>query len=93
MTPFGLNPNSVILKEELDENKILTFGWQIENYEILPNRIKVQFAKVISPNEVEVSIWKRGAGWPFVSGSSSCAVAATVLTHIAGKFQKLQKNG
>ena len=65
-------------REELDENEIKTFGSQIENHKMFPNRINVQFAKVVSPNEVEVIIWERGAGWTLASGSSSCAVASVV---------------
>ncbi len=73
------NPHCVILKDELDESEIMTFGTQIENDKIFPNRINVQFAKVISPTEVEVIIWERGAGWTLASGSSSCAVACVVI--------------
>ena len=73
------NPHCVILKDELDESEIMTFGTQIENNPIFPNRINVQFAKVISPNLVEVIIWERGAGWTLASGSSSCAVACVVI--------------
>jgi diaminopimelate epimerase len=46
---------------------------------MFPNRINVQFAKVISPTEVEVLIWERGAGWTLASGSSSCAVASVMV--------------
>ena len=73
------NPHCVVLKEELDEKEIKIFGSQIENAPIFPNRINVQFAKVISPTEVKVIIWERGAGWTLASGSSSCAVAAVVI--------------
>jgi diaminopimelate epimerase len=73
------NPHCVILKDELDEKEIKIFGPQIENHPMFPNRINVQFAKVISPNEVEIIIWERGAGWTLASGSSSCAVASVVV--------------
>ncbi len=73
------NPHCVVLKEELDEAEILRYGSEIENHPMFPNRINVQFAKVTSPNEVEVIIWERGAGWTLASGSSSCAVACTVV--------------
>lgn len=73
------NPHCVILKEELDEEEIKTYGSEIENHNMFPNRINVQFAKVISPNIVEILIWERGAGWTLASGSSSCAVACTVV--------------
>lgn len=79
------NPHCVILTDNLDEKEVKTFGPQIENNPMFPNRINVQFAKVISPSEVEVMIWERGAGWTLASGSSSCAVAALMvkkgLTH------------
>jgi diaminopimelate epimerase len=73
------NPHCVILKDKLDEKEIKTFGREIEHHSMFPNRINVQFAKVVSPNEVEVLIWERGAGWTLASGSSSCAVAAIVV--------------
>ena len=73
------NPHCVILKDELDEKEIKQFGTYIENHKMFPNRINVQFAKVISPTEVEVLIWERGAGWTLASGSSSCAVASIMV--------------
>ncbi|WP_346862246.1 diaminopimelate epimerase [uncultured Draconibacterium sp.] len=73
------NPHCIILKDELSEDEIKTYGSEIENHKMFPNRINVQFAKVVSPNEVEVLIWERGAGWTLASGSSSCAVACTVV--------------
>lgn len=73
------NPHCVILKDELDEKEIRQFGTFIENHQMFPNRINVQFAKVISPSEVEVLIWERGAGWTLASGSSSCAVASVMV--------------
>jgi len=72
------NPHCVVLKEELDETEIKRYGSDIENHPMFPNRINVQFAKVISRNVVEVMIWERGAGWTLASGSSSCAVASIV---------------
>lgn len=73
------NPHCVILKDELDEKDVKTFGPQIENNPMFPNRINVQFAKVLSRSEVEIMIWERGAGWTLASGSSSCAVASVMV--------------
>ncbi len=73
------NPHCVIITDNLDEKEVKTFGPQIENNPMFPKRINVQFAKVISPSEVEVMIWERGAGWTLASGSSSCAVAAVLV--------------
>ena len=73
------NPHCVILKDELSEDEIMQYGTQIENQAKFPNRINVQFAKVISPDEVEILIWERGAGYTLASGSSSSAVAAMMV--------------
>ena len=72
------NPHCVILKESLDRDEIKKYGSKIENYHMFPNRINVQFAKVINRNEVEILIWERGAGFTLASGSSSCAVASVL---------------
>ncbi len=74
------NPHCIIIKNgDLDEDEVRTFGPQIETNSFFPNRINVQFARVIAPGEVEIMIWERGAGWTLASGSSSCAVAAVMV--------------
>ena len=45
---------------------------------MFPNRINVQFAKVISRSEAEILIWERGAEFTLASGTSSCAVASVL---------------
>ena len=73
------NPHCVIFREKLSKAEILKHGEEIENHPLFPNRINVQFAKVLSRNEVEILIWERGAGYTLASGSSSCAVAAIAV--------------
>ena len=72
------NPHCVILKDELDINEIKKYGTFLENHEMFPNRINVQFAKVISRSEAEILIWERGAEFTLASGTSSCAVASVL---------------
>ncbi|HKJ43417.1 MAG TPA: hypothetical protein VKA27_15065, partial [Sunxiuqinia sp.] len=62
-----------------DDEEIKKYGSQIENHPKFPNRINLQFAKVLSRNEVEIRIWERGAGYTLASGSSSSAVAAVMV--------------
>jgi diaminopimelate epimerase len=73
------NPHCVVLRERLDESEIRRVGPMIENHPMFPNRINVQFVKVMSPNEVEALIWERGAGFTQASGSSSSAIAAVLV--------------
>jgi diaminopimelate epimerase len=73
------NPHCVIIKDELDVDEIKKYGPLLENHNLFPNRINVQFAKIISENLVEILIWERGAGYTLASGSSSCAVASVLV--------------
>ena len=73
------NPHCVIFFDKLDEKLLRKIGPLLENHKIFPNRTNVQFAKVVSSNEVEILIWERGAGYTLASGSSSCAVASACV--------------
>src|SRR5665648_1211655 len=50
------NPHCVIVCNKLTKAEIIKHGSEIENHPMFPNRINVQFAKVISRNEVEILI-------------------------------------
>jgi diaminopimelate epimerase len=73
------NPHCVIIKDKLDIDEIKKYGPLLENNKLFPNRINVQFVKIISDNLVEILIWERGAGYTLASGSSSCAVASVLV--------------
>jgi diaminopimelate epimerase len=73
------NPHCVVIKQELDENEIRTYGPLLENHPLFPNRINVQFAKVLSGHDAEILIWERGAGFTLASGSSSCAASSVLV--------------
>jgi len=73
------NPHCIIIKDELDEDEIKTYGPLLEKHLIFPNKINVQFAKVITKKEAQILIWERGAGFTLASGSSSCAVACVLV--------------
>jgi diaminopimelate epimerase len=73
------NPHCVVIKQDLDENEIRTYGPLLENHPLFPNRINVQFARVISDHDAEIMIWERGAGYTLASGSSSCAASCILV--------------
>jgi diaminopimelate epimerase len=73
------NPHCVIIRDELDENEVRKYGPLIENHHLFPNRINVQFARVISEHDAEILIWERGAGYTLASGSSSCAASSVLV--------------
>ncbi|MFA5971899.1 MAG: diaminopimelate epimerase [Lentimicrobiaceae bacterium] len=52
-----------------------------------PDKINIQYARVVNREEVEILIWERGAGFTLASGSSSCAVAS-----ILRKLDRINEN-
>ena len=73
------NPHCVVFADRLDESEVRAWGPRIETHPAFPNRINVQFARVLGRDRVEILIWERGAGYTLASGSSSCAVAAAAV--------------
>jgi diaminopimelate epimerase len=89
------NPHCVVIKENLDIDEIMKYGPQIENHIKFPNRINLQFAKLVSRNKIEVLIYERGAGYTLASGSSSSAVASVCkkLGHTDSNMEVIMKGG
>ena len=88
------NPHCVVIRDELDVPEIKKYGPLLENHPLFPNRINIQFAKVISRDEAQVLIWERGAGYTLASGSSSCAVACVLVKrNLADKNLKINMKG
>jgi len=75
------NPHCVIYVDDLDNFPVRKYGYAIENHELFPKRINVEFVEIISPNEVRQRTWERGAGETLACGTGSSAVTvAGVLT-------------
>ena len=70
------NPHCVIILPEISPALATTYGPAIEVHASFPNRINVQFLKVLDRRNVQIEIWERGAGYTLASGSSSSASAA-----------------
>jgi diaminopimelate epimerase len=54
-------------------------GYEIEFHPFFPNRINIEFIRVLSRNEIEVLFWERGVGETLSSGSGSCAAAVASI--------------
>ena len=73
------NPHCVIFTDRLDEALVRRLGPLVERHPAFPNRVNVQWARVVSRDAVDVLIWERGAGFTLASGSSSSAVACAAV--------------
>jgi diaminopimelate epimerase len=70
------NPHCVIVLPEISAALAKQYGPDIEVHPNFPNRINVQFLRVLDRRNVQIEIWERGAGYTLASGSSSSASAA-----------------
>jgi diaminopimelate epimerase len=88
------NPHAVIFTENLDDVPLDKLGPGVENHEVFPERANVHFVHVISPNEIDMLTWERGAGFTLAcgTGASGSVIAGyklalvdkEVLVHLPG---------
>ncbi|MFQ3307402.1 MAG: diaminopimelate epimerase [Candidatus Midichloriaceae bacterium] len=69
------NPHCVLIKNKVNKELAKKLGPKLENHDIFPNRINVQFVEVLDENNIKIEIWERGAGYTLASGTSSSAAA------------------
>jgi len=75
------NPHCVIFVEDVADFPVAEIGPLVENHELFPKRINVEFVQVVSPREVRQRTWERGAGETLACGTGASAVTvAGVLT-------------
>lgn len=74
-------PQAVVFVDALDELDIETYGPAIENHPLFPERVNVDFVKVLDDGNIVMRAWERGCGQTPASGTGSCAsVVASALT-------------
>jgi len=81
------NPHAVTVVDDVDHLDVKKYGPLIENYELFPNRINVEFIQVIDPGKMKMRVWERGAGETMAcgTGASAAAVAAN-LNGLTGRM-------
>ena len=81
------NPHAVIFVEtQLNDDDLNMYGATIESHKRFPNKVNVEFVKVISDEESIVRIFERGVGITKSCGTGVCA--SVVAGSILGKFKK-----
>ncbi len=80
------NPHAVIFFKDLNElNKIdiEKIGIKIQNSDIFPESVNVEFATILEDKTIRMKVWERGAGRTLACGSGACA------TLVAANHQNL----
>jgi diaminopimelate epimerase len=83
------NPHCVIFVDAVDDFPVQRVGSKIETHRLFPKRTNVEFAQVLSENEVNVRVWERGCGETLACGTGACAtvVAGNLLKKLGSKVR------
>jgi len=88
------NPQCIIFVTDLNAVNLEEIGPLIEDHPIFPDRANVEFARVITRDEIEIRIWERGAGHTLSSGTGSCASAvAAALNGLTDRSVRVRTEG
>ncbi|MCK5780619.1 MAG: diaminopimelate epimerase [Psychrilyobacter sp.] len=66
-------PHAVVFVEDLKNIDIEKVGKYIENHELFPAKINVNFVELVTSTEIKIDTWERGAGHTLACGTGSCA--------------------
>lgn len=74
------NPHLVtFLTKPISDSEFFNLGPKLETNQLFPEKINVEFARIIAPNHIEVRVWERGSGETLACGSGACAVAVLAI--------------
>ncbi|MCK4276217.1 MAG: diaminopimelate epimerase, partial [Phycisphaerae bacterium] len=67
------NPHCVIFVDDVDRFAVDNIGPLLENHELFPERINVEFVTVLDRAHVKMRVWERGAGETLACGTGASA--------------------
>lgn len=83
------NPHAIVFCNNIDDINIEEIGKKIENDIHFPEKINVEFVKVLGVSSIKMRVWERGVGETFACGTGACAVA--VICNKLGFTRKRSK--
>tara|TARA_Y100000310_G_scaffold229231_1_gene231647 strand:- start:40 stop:867 length:828 start_codon:yes stop_codon:yes gene_type:complete len=73
------NPHIIFFIKNLKKINLKQIGPKIEKNHLFPERINVNFAKILSNNKIELRVWERGAGMTKACGTGASATAVAAI--------------
>jgi diaminopimelate epimerase len=70
------NPHAVLIVPDVETAPVTTLGPAIERHPRFPKRVNAGFLEIVSPSEVRLRVYERGAGETLSCGTGACAAAA-----------------
>lgn len=89
------NPHGVVfIDTPLADDDFFRLGPLLERHPIWPDRANIEFARVVTPQLIEVRVWERGTGETLACGTGACATAvAAALTGRAERSVTVRLRG
>ena len=88
------NPHCVIFVDNVDEFPLEAIGSLIENHEMFPAKTNVEFVEILSPDQIRLRVFERGAGVTKACGTGACAaVVAGFLNGYTTKNVEVKLDG
>jgi len=73
------NPHCVVFTEDVEKIILPKVGPKFENNPMFPERVNVEFAKIINKNSIIMRCWERGSGLTMECGTGACAVVVMAV--------------
>ena len=73
------NPHIVFFVDDVMGVDLETIGPQIENHDLFPKRINVEFAQIMQDKSIRMRVWERGEGITMACGTGACATLAAAV--------------
>lgn len=67
------NPHAVLRVDDVEAAPVAMLGPWIESHPRFPQRVNAGFMQVVSPNEIRLRVYERGAGETLACGTGACA--------------------
>ncbi len=97
------NPHCLLLVDDIDTAPVERIGPQLESHQRFPEKVNVGFMQMISPSEIKLRVYERGAGETMACGSGACAAVAIgqqlgllcedVTVHLLGGDLQIYREG
>ena len=73
------NPHIIFFVKNLKKINLRKVGPKIEKNSLFPERINVNFAKILNNNKIKLRVWERGSGITKACGTGASATAVAAI--------------
>jgi len=73
------NPHCVIFCDRVDSVDVERIGPQFEHADIFPQRVNVEFIRVVNDVTIKMRVWERGNGETWACGTGACAAVIAAV--------------